>query len=120
MTTKMIKPAGSVALSYAAMKTSVERIGLGSVNLFLIHIPNIGPEGRREMWAALEQLNEDGLAKSIGVSNYGVRHLQEMKSYAKSYPPAVNQIEVRWTLGPTAISSLTASSSSTRGSSSMT
>jgi diketogulonate reductase-like aldo/keto reductase len=32
--------------------------------------------------------------KSIGVSNFGIGHIEEMRGYAKSWPPAVNQIEV--------------------------
>ncbi|KAI9767478.1 MAG: hypothetical protein M1840_005707 [Geoglossum simile] len=94
ITTKIMVPAGSVEASYAAMKASVEAIRSEYVDLFLIHTPDIGPDGRRELWAALERLAGNGLTRSIGVSNYGVRHLCEMKEYAKTYPPAVNQIEV--------------------------
>ena len=46
------------------------------------------------MWLALERLLEAGKARSIGVSNYGVGHIEEMKEYAKIWPPHVNQIEV--------------------------
>jgi diketogulonate reductase-like aldo/keto reductase len=37
---------------------------------------------------------KEGKAKSIGVSNYGIEHLEEMRVYAKVWPPAVNQIEL--------------------------
>lgn len=76
------------------MAASVDRIGLdGYVDLFLIHGPNKGPEGRERMWKALERLHAEGKAKSIGVSNYGVAHLEQMDSYAK-VQPVCNQIEV--------------------------
>ncbi|KAK8849362.1 hypothetical protein IAR55_004694 [Kwoniella newhampshirensis] len=65
----------------------------GYVDLFLIHAPTAGPEKRKEQWKALEDLVEQGKAKAIGVSNYGVKHLQEMEKYAK-IAPAVNQIEL--------------------------
>ena len=94
VTTKVPSAAGSVEKSYASVKGSVEKMGLGYVDCFLIHSPNSGPKGRQELWSALEKLQSEGLTKTIGVSNYGVHHLKEMKEYAKSYPPCLNQIEV--------------------------
>ena len=76
---------------------SVEKIDPGEggyVDLFLIHSASSGKEKRKEMWLALERLLEGGKTKSIGVSNYGVGHIEEMKEYAKIWPPMVNQIEV--------------------------
>lgn len=66
------------------------------VDLFLIHVPWIRGdiEGRKEVWQALERLHAEGLARSIGVSNFTIDHIEEMKSYAKVWPPHVNQIEV--------------------------
>ena len=66
----------------------------GYVDLFLIHTPSGGKAARKEMWLALERLESEGLAKSIGVSNFGVGHIEEMKEYARTWPPHVNQIEV--------------------------
>src|SRR5690606_33012015 len=48
---------------------------------------------RRESWRALERLYEDKRARSIGVSNYLVRHLEELLATA-NVPPAVDQIEL--------------------------
>ncbi|MCJ1324895.1 hypothetical protein MMC10_001557 [Thelotrema lepadinum] len=93
VTTKIMSPAGSVEESYATVKSSIEKMQIGYVDCFLIHTPGSGPQGRRELWSALEKLQKDGLTKTIGVSNYGVHHLKEMKEYAKSYPPCLNQIE---------------------------
>lgn len=50
--------------------------------------------GRKVLWKGLERLKDEGKTRAIGVSNYGVKHLEEMKTYS-STPPAVNQIEVR-------------------------
>ncbi|ORX40314.1 NADP-dependent oxidoreductase domain-containing protein [Kockovaella imperatae] len=78
------------------LRESVEKIHPGAdgyVDLMLIHSPTAGPEGRREQWKIMESLVKEGKIKSIGVSNYGLRHLKEMQEYAK-IPPAVNQIEL--------------------------
>lgn len=96
VTTKLMQPAGDVERTYKELKQSVDRTGLGYIDLFLIHTPGSGTKGRKIMWAALERLNKEGKAKAIGVSNYGVHHLKEMKDYATVYPPALNQIEVCW------------------------
>ncbi|KAL7419509.1 hypothetical protein Q5752_005420 [Cryptotrichosporon argae] len=65
----------------------------GYVDLFLIHSPTAGPEGRPRQWREMEALVARGKAKAIGVSNYGVRHLEEFAGYA-TIQPAVNQIEL--------------------------
>ncbi|RPB05576.1 Aldo/keto reductase [Choiromyces venosus 120613-1] len=93
VTTKIMNPEGSVEKTLESLRASVKRIGLGWVDLFLIHTPSSGPDGRREMWEALEKLKNEGGAKSIGVSNYGVKHMEEIKGYSRTIP-AVNQIEL--------------------------
>ena len=98
LTTKILAAAGSVERSYKKCLDSVKKIDPseeGYVDLFLIHSPNSGKEKRKEMWLALEQLLKEGRTKSIGVSNFGVGHIEEMKEYATTWPPHVNQIEVR-------------------------
>jgi diketogulonate reductase-like aldo/keto reductase len=67
------------------------------VDLFLVHTPYGGPNAKKErmeMWLSLERAFEEGKARSIGVSNYKVEHLEEMREYAKVWPPHVNQIQV--------------------------
>ncbi|GAB1197929.1 hypothetical protein APSETT444_007235 [Aspergillus pseudonomiae] len=85
VTTKILVPGGSPDATYSKLLASVEKIGGpdGYVDLFLIHSANSGALGRKEMWQALERLLEEGKTKSIGVSNWGVKHIEEMKSYAK-------------------------------------
>ena len=69
ITTKVMTPAGSVEKTLEKCRQSVKDIGLGYVDLFLVHSPGGGPDARREMWGALEKLLEEGLTKAIGVSN---------------------------------------------------
>ncbi|KAI9807357.1 MAG: hypothetical protein M1833_000100 [Piccolia ochrophora] len=95
VTTKIASAAGSPETTYRKITDSVDKVGLdGYVDLFLIHSPSGGKSGRKEMWQALEKAVDKGKVKSIGVSNYGVSHIEEMKSYAKVWPPHVNQIEL--------------------------
>lgn len=65
------------------------------MDLFLIHSPNGGAESRKLMWLALEKAKKEGKVKDIGVSNYGIGQIQEIKEFGETWPPAVNQIEVR-------------------------
>lgn len=51
----------------------------------LIHAPFGGKEGRLGAWRALvEAQNTTGKIRSIGVSNYGIKHLNELEEYIKS------------------------------------
>jgi diketogulonate reductase-like aldo/keto reductase len=49
---------------------------------------------RKESYDALQQLVKSGKVKSIGVSNYGVKHLKELLEQKPEIKPAVNQVEV--------------------------
>ena len=97
ITTKVLDAKGSVEDSYQRLLDSVREIGGedGVIDLFLVHSATVGAEARKELWLALEKLYKEGKAKSIGVSNYGVGHMEEMKEYATTWPPHVNQLEVR-------------------------
>ncbi len=72
-----------------ALQQSLSRLGMGYVDLYLIHFP---VRQRLSSWRVLEQLQKDGLCRSIGVSNFTVRHLKELLPSAKVIP-AVNQVE---------------------------
>ncbi|EEA24365.1 hypothetical protein TMatcc_007453 [Talaromyces marneffei ATCC 18224] len=97
ITTKIMSPGGSPQATYEKIIESIDKISGGDkdgfVDLFLIHSPKSGPAGRKELWQALERVLEEGRTKSIGVSNFGVGHIEEMKGYAKVFPQ-VNQIEL--------------------------
>jgi diketogulonate reductase-like aldo/keto reductase len=75
-----------------AMKSSLLQLQLDYVDLYLIHSPNAKAQ-RLEQWQTMEELKDEGLTKSIGVSNYGIHHLQELLAVAK-HLPVLNQIEV--------------------------
>jgi len=96
ITTKIMSPGGSPKATYEKLLDSVRKIAGdgGFVDLFLIHSSGSGSTGRRQLWQALERLLEEGRTRSIGVSNYGVGHIEEMKAYATVWPPHVNQIEL--------------------------
>jgi diketogulonate reductase-like aldo/keto reductase len=97
ITTKILFPGKDEEETYQSLVESVNKIDQGGyVDLFLIHSPSSGPEGRKTMWTALERLHKEGKAKAIGVSNFGKGQIEELKSFAKVYPPHVNQIEVCW------------------------
>lgn len=96
ITTKILNPASEEESTYSKIIESVKNLDGedGYVDLFLIHSPNGGAESRRVMWLALERAKKEGKVRNIGVSNYGIGHIEEIKSYGETWPPAVNQIEV--------------------------
>jgi diketogulonate reductase-like aldo/keto reductase len=63
---------------------SLKKTGLDYIDLFLLHAPYGGKVGRLGAWKALVEAVEAGKIKSIGVSNYGVHHLEELEEYIKS------------------------------------
>jgi diketogulonate reductase-like aldo/keto reductase len=93
VTTKILFAGESVEENYASCIKSVEKLG-GYVDCFLIHSPSPGPQKRKEMWLALEKLYQEGKAKSIGVSNFGVGQIEGLKGAGSVWPPHVLQIEV--------------------------
>ena len=73
-----------------AFDASLERFGLDFIDQYLIHWPVSGI--RCASWEALEAIYDEGLVRSIGVSNYTIRHLEELLANC-SIKPAVNQVE---------------------------
>ncbi|ORZ26340.1 aldo/keto reductase [Lobosporangium transversale] len=94
VTTKLTEDDQGYESAIAALELSLEKMGLDYVDLYLIHSPLCGSELRTKSWKALETLVEQGKAKSIGVSNYGVHHLKELLGSNPTIRPVVNQIEV--------------------------
>jgi 2,5-diketo-D-gluconate reductase A len=76
-----------------AFDESLARLQLDHVDLYLIHWPVAGSEAYLETWRALTKLKQDGRAKSIGVSNFMVQHLQRLIDES-GVTPSVNQIEL--------------------------
>ena len=74
-----------------SFQQSLKNLQTDYVDLLLLHFPV--PILRKKSWQALEDIQKNGGAKSIGVSNYTIKHLEQMKDYAQVMP-AVNQVEL--------------------------
>ena len=73
---------------------SLKKLGLKTIDLYLIHNPRPGRKARHESWLGLQDCVEKGLVKSIGVSNWAPKHIEQlMKEDGVKILPAVNQIE---------------------------
>ncbi|KAL9057629.1 MAG: hypothetical protein Q9162_002244 [Coniocarpon cinnabarinum] len=96
LTTKQLSPAGSVDATYARVADSVRKLGgsSGYIDLMLIHTASGGPAARKTLWQAFERAHQEGKCKAIGVSNFGIGAIEELKSFAKVWPPHVNQVEL--------------------------
>ncbi|KAE9375067.1 Aldo/keto reductase [Stipitochalara longipes BDJ] len=92
--TTKLKTNSSYDATRKAIKRSLQRSGLEYLDLYLLHSPYGGKEKRRECWRAVADAIEEGVVRSGGVSNFGVRHLQELLDSKPRIIPAVNQIEV--------------------------
>eukprot|EP00746_Dinoflagellata_sp_MGD_P017427 gnl/MRDRNA2_/MRDRNA2_140005_c0_seq1.p1 gnl/MRDRNA2_/MRDRNA2_140005_c0~~gnl/MRDRNA2_/MRDRNA2_140005_c0_seq1.p1 ORF type:complete len:310 (-),score=72.24 gnl/MRDRNA2_/MRDRNA2_140005_c0_seq1:83-1012(-) len=74
-----------------AAKESVATLGVDYIDLYIIHSPNSGL--LIETWDALLQLQKDGVLRNIGVSNFGIKHLEALESHDRPLP-VINQIEM--------------------------
>jgi methylglyoxal/glyoxal reductase len=93
VTTKLWHTDHGFEPAQAAARKSLQRLGLDRIDLYLIHWPQAkSPEERLGSWRALEKLQREGLCSAIGVSNYTVRHLEELRK-SSDVVPAVNQVE---------------------------
>lgn len=86
---------------FKIVKESLRKLQTDYLDLMLIHWPGIDGlkdnstdvvKYRHEAWKALSKFKEQGLIKSIGVSNFVIRHLEDLKK-ASDVVPAVNQVE---------------------------
>ncbi|EXJ77920.1 alcohol dehydrogenase (NADP+) [Capronia epimyces CBS 606.96] len=84
----------SYEVARRSIKQSVQTSGLGYIDLFLLHSPYGGKSARLSSWRAVEDAIKDGEVKIGGVSNFGVKHLDELMASKPRIVPAVNQIEV--------------------------
>jgi diketogulonate reductase-like aldo/keto reductase len=73
----------------AEVQRSLERLGVDSVDLYIIHWPQGGPTWA---WDGMQRARERGYARSIGVSNYSAAEVASVLEVADA-PPVVNQVE---------------------------
>jgi diketogulonate reductase-like aldo/keto reductase len=93
VTTKLWHSDHGFESSQKAARASLERLGLQYIDLYLIHWPRANAPGDRiASWLGFEKLQREGLCRAIGVSNYTVRHLEELRAHS-DVVPAVNQVE---------------------------
>lgn len=86
LTTKFFPAAKDPA---AEAEGSLERLGVDYLDLYIIHWPQSGPIWA---WPGMEQAQERGYARSIGVSNFSVQELDQVLALATSRP-VVNQVQ---------------------------
>lgn len=90
VTTKLWVQDAGEANARAAFERSLEKLGLDQLDLYLVHQPFGDYYGS---WRAMEQLNDEGLARAIGVSNFYPDRLVDLCLTAR-ITPAVNQVEL--------------------------
>ena len=93
VTTKLWNTEHGLGKSRAALEGSLQRLGLDQIDLYLIHWPLPMDDLYVETWRALIALREEGLVRSIGVSNFTAAHLGRLIAETEVVP-AVNQIEM--------------------------
>jgi diketogulonate reductase-like aldo/keto reductase len=72
---------------------SLKRLGLDRIDLYLIHWPQPPIDRYVETWKAFVRLREEGMVRSIGVSNFLPEHLDRIVDET-GIAPAVNQVEL--------------------------
>jgi len=72
------------------LRTSLEKLGVDYVDLYLVHSP--GPGNVVDVWKNMLRLRDMGLAKAVGVSNFGWKQIAELEKLGLELPE-VNQIE---------------------------
>ncbi len=99
VTTKLWNKAQGRENSRVAISRSLEKLGLDSVDLYLIHWPCPATGLYVESWEQLIDFRSEGLTRSIGVSNFLPEHLDSVLDET-GITPAVNQIELHPTFQP--------------------
>ena len=91
ITTKIWTEHMTAAMTSQSFEWSLKKLQMDYVDLLLLHFPVTGT--RAEAWLELEKIHAAGTAKHIGVSNYTIKHLEELLQTCR-VRPAVNQVEL--------------------------
>jgi methylglyoxal/glyoxal reductase len=91
ITTKLRNDAHGYESVFKACEESLRQLRTNYIDLFLVHWPVTGLRGKT--WEAFIKLYEQGKCRAIGVSNYTIRHLNELLA-STPLIPMVNQIEI--------------------------
>ncbi len=91
ITSKVWNDGLSYEETLAAYDSSLEKIGLDYLDLYLVHWPGIDTN-YVDVYKALEKIYQDGRVRSIGVSNFHVQHLEKLLNET-TVIPVINQIE---------------------------
>ena len=102
ITTKLWNDAQGTESALRAIDDSLAKLGLDHVDLYLVHWPAPKLDKYVETWRALERIREEGRARSIGVANFHIHHLQRLAQETATVP-AVNQVELHPWLPQTAV-----------------
>jgi 2,5-diketo-D-gluconate reductase A len=78
---------------HAAIRESLDKLGLEKVDLYLVHWPTPAADNYLHAWEKMIEIRDAGLTRSIGVSNHLVPHLEKIVQ-ATGVVPAVDQIEL--------------------------
>ena len=105
VTTKLWNTEQEPDAAKKALHNSLDLLGLDFVDLYLIHWPSPWRENYLSAWKTLIEMREQGLVKSIGVSNFEEEHLQKIIS-STGVVPAINQIELHPYLQQSALSEI--------------
>jgi 2,5-diketo-D-gluconate reductase A len=93
ITTKCFNDDQGYEQAKRALRASLERLEMQHVDLYLIHWPVPAHDKYVDTWQAFIELQKEGLARSIGVSNFQPSHLERIIEET-GVTPAVNQVEL--------------------------
>lgn len=93
LTTKVWNSDHGYDATLRAMDKSLINLKTPYVDLYLIHWPGVNSEKYIPTWKALERLRREGIARSIGVCNFTIAHIEKLISET-GIIPTINQIEL--------------------------
>ncbi|GGB84087.1 oxidoreductase [Knoellia flava TL1] len=93
VTTKVWPSEFGAKETVASFNASMDRLGLETLDLFLLHWPFPEQDRYVEAWKALQGLRDAGRVRAVGVCNFHVEHLQRLFDETGEWP-AINQVEL--------------------------